>query len=269
MLSKKQIIYVVVSTCLALCAQPDVAQTSAFDEARALIEKVHEMASDKAEHAALLQQAAQKVDKLLSSSPAMSPQLVPMMANLGQFYQDEGNAEASVTWWQKVVAADPLDWRAWCKIIQCSQALGDMKQRDVARKQVYTLAKDGKVDQNVICRDQFRDHEHPVMVLEYWKNYLSLNSLTGNSADKNFNSFVVRSDGGKKTLYRYVLCELGVDTQLAREMKTIPANQHRFSIDRYDPSGSVGLIAMFDGAAPPEYEKVKATVVADLAQNFH
>lgn len=240
-------------TC-SLCVPMFASGGDEFAKAQELEEKIHSMPPETVPEA-LLNETAEHLKKAISEHPDVAKQRTNLTANLGQFYQNAGNARASLWWWQKTVELNDADWRAWAKIVQCCQTLGDFSLRDQVRKRVIQLYEAGKVDQQVFCVDQFTVGNDRVMALQYFK--------PTNENIKVTYSFNVMSKDGKPRL-RYTLAELPIDTELARASKKIGQNEHVYSLDRYDLPHHQSLVSMFYGEKPTEYDLVKKAVLSDI-----
>jgi tetratricopeptide (TPR) repeat protein len=179
--------------------------------------------------------------------------LVVQVSNTAQLYQNFEQQKQSLDWWQRLIKIEPENWRAWAKVVQCSQALSNVKQRDDARDRVIELYKQGKVDQKCFCREQFFSGDKKIMALEYFKPDTELGvEMVFRVSSKTAPEVPSR---------RYTLGEIASDTQVARELKEIGPNDHMYSIDGFDQRGQ-WLLSMT--TKKPSYEQLRAMVVADL-----
>jgi tetratricopeptide (TPR) repeat protein len=179
--------------------------------------------------------------------------LVAQVNNTAQLYQSMEQPKQSLDWWQRLIKIEPENWRAWAKVMQCSQALSDLKQRDDARDKVIELYKQGKVTQKFYCREQFSSGDKKIMALEYFKPDTDLGVEM---------VFRITPKNDPETQFRrYTLGEIASDTQIARELKEIGPRDHMYSIDGFDQRGQ-WLLKMT--AKKPSYEQLRAMVLADL-----
>jgi hypothetical protein len=210
-----------------------------------------------AQRTAVVNEAAELVGKALADKPKDAARFVDVVANMGQLYQDEHNPSSSLEWWKKVVELNSNDWRAWAKIVQCSEALHDVAGRNQAKQHVLDLAKEGKVEQQMFCVDQLTVAGSPVMVFQYLKH-------PEKEVDRVLYSFIIFHEDGKTPKLRFTYGELLSDTELAREMKKIGADEHVYSLDRYDLPHRQTLLRMFHSSQPSEYDDIKKLVVEDI-----
>jgi tetratricopeptide (TPR) repeat protein len=180
--------------------------------------------------------------------------MVVEVNNTAQLYQAMELQKESLDWWRKLSKIEPENWRAWAKIVQCSQALGLTKERDEAREKVFALNRQGKVEQKFFVCEQFTDGDKRIMSLEYFKPETKLGVMV---------TFRVMEKNSPDTLFRrYTLGEIESDTQIARELKEIGPNDHMYSIDGFNEGGQ-WLITMT--TKRPTYEELRAMVLKDLA----
>lgn len=236
-----------ISSLVAIPARADDAESQVKNGMSLLDEALESSDRQKLEQAAKIFQA--QLDK-----PDFDPStLAEQVSNTAQMYQNLELQKQSLDWWQKLIKIEPDNWRAWAKIVQCSQALNDMKQRDDAREKVIALYKQGKVDQKCFCREQFSVGEKKIMALEYFIPDTKLGvELVFRVSPKTSPETQSR---------RYTLGEIASDTQVARELKEIGPEDHMYSIDGFDQRGQ-WLLTMT--TKKPNYDKLRAMVLADL-----
>lgn len=191
--------------------------------------------------------------KLASMKDVDQKYLADDVSTVAQLYQSSEQPAKSLLWWRRLLFLEPDNWRAWSKVVQCSQALDDKPQRDAARLQVIALDNDSKVDQKMFCRDQFRHGDYRAMVMEMFKPDTKLGTEI---------IFLFRkgSDDDKPDR-RYTFGELKGDTQIARELKTIKPDEHLYSIDGFNEDGQ-WLVTMMKSR--PTYEDLRKVVLEDL-----
>lgn len=202
-----------------------------------------------------LDQAASLVEEQLKNENVAQISLAAKIQNIAQCYQILEQQKLSLEWWQKLLKLEPQNWRAWAKVIQCSQALNDLKQRDAARETVIDLNKQGKVDQKMFCREQFNVGDKRVMAMEYF--------VPDTKFGVELAFRVTQKDDLENLFRRYTLGEAPADTQVARELKEIGPDDHMYSIDGFAGQNQ-WLLKMT--TKKPSYEEVRTMVVADIAK---
>lgn len=200
--------------------------------------------------------AASLLEEQLRKSDANQSEYGATIQNIAQYYQLDGQPGKSLEWWQRLTKVEPDNWRALSKIVQCTQALGKIDERDAAREKLLAMNAAGKVDQRMFCREQFKFGDTPVMVMEYFKP-------DGKLAVEM--AFLMMSKTEPPTvLKRYTFGELVSDTQMAREMKTIGPDEHMYSIDGFTKERQ-WLVQMLK--TKPTYEKLREMILADMSKN--
>lgn len=200
-----------------------------------------------------LDEGAAIILELISAKDVDQKYLADDVQTLAQLYQSTEQPEKSLEWWRKLLVMEPDNWRAWSKVVQCSQALDNKTERDAARTKVFDLNQNGKVDQKMYCREQFRHGEYRAMVMEMFKPDTRLGTEM---------VFLFRKGSDdEKPERRYTFGELVGDTQIARELKTIKPDEHLYSVDGFNQEGQ-WLVTMMK--SKPSYEDLRKVVVADL-----
>ena len=189
---------------------------------------------------------------LLEKAVALDPKYANGWRNLGQIHQTAGRPAESNRAFAKLLAVTPGDAPALAKLVQNYTALKDGKAADAAREKLFALSKAGKVPQPFYCREQFKFHDSPVMVFEYFE-------LTGDRALRY--SFRVLDESGRKTERTISLGSYDVTTEMARETGQIPKDARMFHLDSYEPGGH-STFGMYD--KEPTYDQVRTSVVAIL-----
>lgn len=236
----------------------DVNATAAAVEAAAQPQDIGRLVEDgiQAHDVKKIDAAAAMIDAELQKPDANQAVYGGSIQNIAQFYQLDGQPAKSLHWWQKLTKAEPDNWRALSKIVQCAQALGLLDERDAARAKLIAMNAAGKVNQRMFCREQFKFGDTPVMVMEYFKP-------EGKTAVEM--AFLMMSKTEPPTvLKRYTFGELVSDTQIAREMKTIGPDEHMYSIDGFTKERQ-WLVFMLK--KKPTYEKLRELIVADMGKN--
>jgi hypothetical protein len=200
-----------------------------------------------------LDDGAAIVLELISTKDVDQKYLADDVQTVAQLYQTSEQPEKSLEWWRKLLVLEPDNWRAWSKVVQCSQTLDKMSDRDEARLKVLALNKDGKVDQKMFCREQFRHGEYRAMVMELFTPDTKLGTEL---------VFLFRKGSDdEKPDRRYTFGELKGDTQIARELKSIGPDDHLYSVDGFNAEGQ-WLVTMMK--SKPTYEDLRKVVIGDL-----
>lgn len=200
-----------------------------------------------------LDEGAAIILELISAKDIDQKYLADDVQTVAQLYQTSEQPEKSLQWWRKLLVLEPDNWRAWSKIVQCSQALDKIPERDEARLKVLALNKDGKVDQKMYCREQFRHGEYRAMVMEIFTPDTKLGTEM---------VFLFRKGADdEKPERRYTFGELKGDTQIARELKSIGPDEHLYSVDGFNSEGQ-WLVTMMK--SKPTYEDLRKVVIGDL-----
>lgn len=174
--------------------------------------------------------------------------------NLGQLYQNTGQHSSALLEFEAVVKLDPLDWRALSKIVQESEAVGDVDRREAAVDSIYTVWKSGEAEelmkQGFYIRDQFEVENGKVFALEYFElagdrpRKLVFN-LTGETTDDT--KFVVSLGSYATTIL------------FARANGDIGADERLYHLDGYSPDGSHFTYGFFGSV--PNYDFIKETAI--------
>lgn len=171
--------------------------------------------------------------------------------NAGQTLQTLGKHDKALSHFQSVVKLDPDDGRAAAKIVQCHQALRQLKERDASREKVFEIFKKGAMEREFYCRDQFRVLDKAVLALEYFE-------LHGDGAIRY--SFHVQQDGKPNAIYRISLGSYDSTNELAHARGVVSKEQRYFHLDRYFPTKKHETFAFFKGE--PTYDDVRERVIA-------
>lgn len=219
-----------------------------FEQAETLIRESVETHDKKK-----LDEGAAIILELISAKDVDQKYLADDVQTVAQLYQSSEQPEKSLDWWRKLLVLEPDNWRAWSKVVQCSQALDNKSDRDAARLKVIALNQDGKVDQKMYCREQFRHGEYRAMVMEMFAPDTKLGTEM---------VFLFRKGADdEKPERRYTFGELKGDTQIARELKSIGPDEHLYSVDGFNQEGQ-WLVTMMK--SKPTYEELRKVVIGDL-----
>jgi hypothetical protein len=220
-----------------------------FEQAETLMRESVE-AGDKKK----LDEGAAIILELISAKDVDQKYLADDIQTVAQLYQSSEQPEKSSQWWQKLLVMEPDNWRAWSKVVQCSQALDNIPERDAARLKVFALNKDGKVDQKMYCREQFRSGPYRAMA---WEVFVPDSNKLGTEFIFHF----FHGNDEEKPTRRYTFGELKGDTEVARSTKSIGPDDHIYSVDGYNDEGQ-WLVTMMK--SKPTYEDLRKVVIADL-----
>lgn len=182
---------------------------------------------------------------------AIDPSSTLAHYNAGQTLQTLGKHDKALSHFQSVVKFDPDDGRAAAKIVQCHQALRQLKERDASREKVFEIFKKGAIEREFYCRDQFRVLDKAVLALEYFE-------LHGDGAIRY--SFHVQQDGKPNAIYRISLGSYDSTNELAHARGLVSKEQRYFHLDRYFPTKKHETFAFFKGE--PTYDDVRERVIA-------
>ena len=199
---------------------------------------------------ALLAESGKEADAFAHFQKAaeIDPSYALAHYNVGQIHQNHARHKEALDAFQAADKARPEDTRTLAKIVQCHQALGQLKERDAVREQVIKLLKSGSVREAAFCREQFQVGKAKVLAFEHAE-------LKGPRALRYV--FVV-DDGDRQ--YRVSLGSYESTTQIAREMRQIGPDQRIFHLDGYYPNNEHRTFGMFD--KEPTYEETRGMVTA-------
>ena len=186
---------------------------------------------------------------LLQKAIELNPRNLPAMQNLGLAYQNIGKPAESNRMYEAFLQIEPDNWRARAKLVQNDQALGDVEARDRERAKLLTMRKEGKVDQDSFCREQFQVGENKVFAMEYFE-------LSGDRAKRYV--FHVTDPKSGKTLYRVSLGAYELTDQIAHQTGELKPGERSFHLDGYYPNEH-RTFAFFN--KEPSYEETRKLVV--------
>jgi tetratricopeptide (TPR) repeat protein len=186
---------------------------------------------------------------LLQKALELNPRNLPAMQNLGLACQNIGKPAESNQVYEAFLQLEPDNWRARAKLVQNYQALGDVEACDREREKLLAMRKEGKVDQDSFCREQFRVGDNKVMAMEYFE-------LSGERA-KRYVFHVIDSSSGK-TLYRVSLGSYELTDQIAHQTGELKPGERGFHLDGYYPDEH-RTFAFYN--KEPTYEETRKLVV--------
>jgi tetratricopeptide (TPR) repeat protein len=205
------------------CAEPQQQQTQAPD-----IEKTFEAANKLLEEQHYSEALAQ-YKTLLATQPDDAAVLwnAGLAASLGSNYKE------ALPLWQHLKTIDPKNGKVRAKLLQVYQATGDRKARAEERAALIALRKSGKdpalAKEPCFCCDRFTTKGLTVYAYDYF-------ALTGKFA-RRYDFLILKPDGTQD--YRLTLESDEADTEMARELHEIKANERIFTLDGYYEQGRV------------------------------
>jgi Tfp pilus assembly protein PilF len=178
--------------------------------------------------------------------------------NLGQLYQNTSQHRLAIRYFSRIIELDATEWRAIAKIVQESEALGEIEARNAAIDRIYEVWREGVSkelqDQGFYIREQKQVEGGKLFVLEYFE-------LRGNRARKFV--FKLQDPATGQIKFDVSLGSYDETTQISRELGNIEADERIYHLDGYGPNGSHYTFAFFD--APPEYEVVREMALKALS----
>lgn len=181
------------------------------------------------------------------------PDNINLNSNLGQLYQNTNQHVKARVYFSKVVKIDPNAWRAAAKLVQVNQAIGDIPERDKAIENIYSLWREGNIDelvkQGFYIRELSTIDSGKLFVLEYFE-------LNGEYARKYV--FKIQDPVSGDIKFDISLGSYDSTTQVSRELGEIGPNDRMYHLDGYAPNGSHYTYAMFDSL--PNYDDIRELV---------
>ena len=178
--------------------------------------------------------------------------------NLGQLYQNTNRHRSAVSCFSKVVELDATDWRALTKIVQSSEAVGDIETRDAAIARIYEIWRSGisheLQEQGFYIREQMQIESGKVFVLEYLE-------LQGERARK-FVFYLQDPDTGEHK-FAVSLGSYDLINNASRELGRIGTDERLYHLDGYGPDGSHYTFGFFK--SQPEYKVVREMALKALS----
>lgn len=178
--------------------------------------------------------------------------------NLGQLYQNTGQHRSAISYFSKVVELDATDWRTYAKIVQSSQAHGDVEKRDAAIESIYEIWRGGTSrelqEQGFYIREQMQMEPGKVFVLEYFE-------LKGEHARK----FVFKLQDPDTGEHKFDVSLGSYDAinMLSRELGSVGADERLYHLDGYGPDGSHYTFGFFE--SQPKYDVVREMALEALS----
>jgi len=185
---------------------------------------------------------------------AKDPKNPTLLYNAGLMAYLTDKAKDAVACWSQLKALEPDNWRVRAKLIQAYEAVGQQKQRDAERAELFKLRKETEdkdlKDLKYYCRDQFSVGTTRIMVFEYFE-------LEGDEPIRL--SFDLLEPEGKPVKTRYSLGSYKATNEVAKETKKIKPGQRLFHLDAHKQGGDTHeLYELYVGE--PEYDSIKKAV---------
>jgi tetratricopeptide (TPR) repeat protein len=202
----------------------------------------------------LLSQEEGKPDEALAAherAREAEPDFVLAHTHAGQILQQRGESAAALERFQTAATLEPRNWRTRERLVQLHQALGHLAKRDAEREALLKLYREGLVDQDYFIREQFREADHTVVVVENFE-------LKGDWARRY--EFQVYSPGEDKPVRVISLGSYAFTQTFAREKD--PSRPRLFHLDAYAADNTHETYGLLEGE--PSYDDTRAKVRAIL-----
>jgi tetratricopeptide (TPR) repeat protein len=193
--------------------------------------------------------------ELFRKATQIKPDYVLAWANIGQIRQNQEKPAEALDAFRTAWKFQKDDYKLLSKIIQCEQAMGQIKERDADRVLLFKMHKQGVVAAQLYCREQFKVNQMKVMVMEFFE-------LEGEWAVRY--AFHVLDDKGNSTR-RISLGSYDMTTQIARQLGEVGKDERIFHLDGYT-TGRHTTFGMFK--KEPTYEETREMVVKVLTDKM-
>ncbi len=208
--------------------------------------------ANQAAEAGELEKALELYDKSLSEQSPPNPNTL-WNAGVCAFKLKDGERAAS--YWTKLKAADPHDWRVRSKLVQAYHMTENEEAAQKERDELFAFRKENPelVDGPVYWREQFGAAGRELMVFEAFE-------LTPPRALKYI--FVVLTEEGAED-FRISLGTYDSTNAIHHELGDMPEDVRLYHLDGYYDGGSHHkTFSFYEGE--PEYSKIRETVIAIL-----
>jgi tetratricopeptide (TPR) repeat protein len=185
-----------------------------------------------------------------SNSPAV-------LWNLGIANAEVGNSADALKYWLAYRVAEPNDWRAYAKLIQTHQALGDMAARDKERKALFELRRQAVEGSELrraeqYCREQAKVGAQKLLAFEVFEP----------RGERAIYYFAAILNASGKEDFRISLGSYEFTNRVAHETGNLPKDKRLYHLDRYD---SVGHTTFAFYEFQPTYEQFSVGVQGILS----
>lgn len=194
---------------------------------------------------------------LLKEVFAAYPNNQAVLWNLGIAAAEVGDDNLALETWNKYRANFPKDGKVLAKLIQTYQSLGRSADRDGERSTLIafrtSLPRNERDAFSQYCREQFRVKGQKIMAFEIFEPA---------GPNRMYYRFSVLDSAGQE-VSTFSLGSYDSTTQIARELREIPAEGRVYHVDKY-ASGSHATYGLFNSL--PTYDTVRQIVVNALLE---
>lgn len=178
--------------------------------------------------------------------------------NLGLASAALGEHLEALKFWNELRAVDPEDWPVRAKLVQTYQALGRWKERDREREELIKSWQAAPAGGDIrkatrFCREQVVLAGRKMFVFELFQP---------SGERKVYLRFIVTDEKGGED-FHFSLGSYDTTTNIARELKEIPADKRLFHLDKYLRNGGHETYGFY--VDQPPYETVRADVEKALS----
>jgi tetratricopeptide (TPR) repeat protein len=188
---------------------------------------------------------------LLEEVTSRAPDRPGGFTNLGLAAAESGDHQLALQAWSRYHELVPNDTKAFGKIIQEYQALGQLKERDQVRDQLISYRNSLPPEQReqfpFYIRDQFDVAGQHFMAIEYFEP---------KSPTRLYYKFLA-VDANHKPIYNFTLTSTDVETNVARQLGHIGKDDRIYAVDRNEGATS-SLYGMLTTAS---YDDVRSLVI--------
>jgi len=192
---------------------------------------------------------------LLKDVTSRAPESPGGFMNLGLAAAESGDQRLALLAWSRYHQLAPYDTKAFGKIIQAHQALGQLRERDQVRDQLIAYRDSLPPEQRerfaFYVRDQFDLAGQHFMVLEYFEP---------KSPMRLFYKFTA-VDKNHKAIYDFTLTSSDAETVAARELGRIGKDDRMYGLDKNEDGKSTVYDLL---TTAPSYDEVRSLVIAAL-----
>lgn len=188
---------------------------------------------------------------LLEDVTSRAPDRPGGFMNLGLAAEESGDHHLALQAWSRYHELVPNDTKAFGKIIQAYQALGQPQERDRVREQLIAYRNSLPPEQQerfaFYIRDQFNVAGQHFMVFEYFEP---------KSPTRLYYKFQA-VDTGHKPIYNFTLTSGDAETNVARELGQIGRDDRIYALDKNQGTTS----SLYGMLKTVSYDDVKSIVI--------
>jgi tetratricopeptide (TPR) repeat protein len=186
------------------------------------------------------------------------PENDAVLWNLGVASAEVNDSHEALKYWLSYRKLKPQDWRAYAKLIQTYQALGDTEARDREQSALFELRRTSSPDSEIrkveyFCREQMTIARKKTFAFEFFEP---------KGDQQVFLMFVISTVSGKEE-FRITLGSYENTNQIAWETGSLSKDKRLYHIDRYDRNGH-STYGFYE--TKPSYESVR-TKVTEILNN--